>query len=106
MHILQSQFSVSKTMAVQVIDLQVKEDPKKNNMLSQIMTKKKRRNSSACLKDTIHIHTPINISLINIRMSLNCLETAGPPVVSSPTLLKDSSSSARVASNVGSQSDC
>lgn len=100
MHIFQSQFCVSKTMAVQVIDLQIKKTPK--NMLSR--SQRKERNYDACSTDPIH--TPIKISLISIRISLNCLETAGPPVVSSPTLLKDSSSNARVASNVGSQSDC
>lgn len=97
-HILQPQLCMGKSMAVQVIHL---------NFINDITLQILQLSNSNCALITAKIkHTPIKRSLINIRIRRNCRLTAGPPTVSSPTLLTDSSSNTRVASRVGSQSDC
>lgn len=99
-HILQPQFCMSQPMTVQVIHLM------QTFMMGACHSTTTYTGKPALPTCQRKKQTPIKRSLIKIRMSLSCLETAGPPILSSPTRLTDSSSSARVASKVGSQSDC
>lgn len=98
-HILQPQLCVGKSMAVQVIHLS--RISIRNIIIHHFLDGKYYALSTKRI-----IRTPIKRSLISILIIRSCRETADPPTVSSPTLLTDSLSNARVASKVGSQSDC